>query len=71
MADIETATESIGEPGGGGDFQRQVALRRRLQRALWVIVVITIVGGLFYPPLGFVVPVVMLTGIIGGLFKGR
>jgi ferredoxin-type protein NapH len=53
------------------EWQRLAALRRRIQRALWVIVVITIVGGLFYPLLGFVVPVVMLTGIIGGFFKGR
>jgi len=68
---MQRATDPVEEPTPGGDFQRQVALRRRLQRALWAIVVITIVGGLFWPLLGFVVPVVMLTGIIGGFFKGR
>jgi polyferredoxin len=53
------------------EWQRLAALRRKIQLALWVIVAITIIGGLFYPLLGFVVPVVMLTGIIGGFFKGR
>jgi polyferredoxin len=53
------------------DRERLAALRRKVQLVLWVIVVITIVGGLFYPLLGFVVPIVMFMGIIGGLFRGR
>jgi ferredoxin-type protein NapH len=52
-------------------YRRQVELRRTIQLAIWILVVIVIVGGLWYPLLGFLVPVVMLTGIIGGFFKGR
>jgi len=53
------------------DWQGRSALRRKLQLTLWAIVVVTIVGGQWYPLLGFTVPVVMMTGIIGGFFKGR
>jgi ferredoxin-type protein NapH len=53
------------------EWGKQLALRRRIQLAIWVIVVIVIVGGLWFPLLGFVVPVVMLTGIVGGFFRGR
>lgn len=42
-----------------------------MQSLLWVIVIVTIFGGLRYPLLGFTVPVVMLVGIVGGLFRGR
>jgi polyferredoxin len=59
------------EPAAEDEPQRLAVLRRRIQLTLWIIVVITIVGGLFYPLLGFIVPIVMLTGIIGGIFKGR
>lgn len=45
--------------------------RRIIQSILWVIVPITIIGGLKYPLLGFAVPVVMLVGIVGGFFRGR
>ncbi len=72
----------IDENGAGGklppyesaptpDWERQVARRKKIQFLLWVIVVVVIVGGLKWPLLGFVVPIVMLTGIIGGFFKGR
>jgi len=53
------------------DWQKQVARRKRIQFAIWAIVVVVIVGGMWWPLLGFVVPIVMLTGIIGGFFKGR
>jgi ferredoxin-type protein NapH len=53
------------------DLQRRSALRKRIQSITWVVVLITILGGLFYPLLGFMVPVVMLVGLVGGLFKGR
>jgi len=48
-----------------------VALRRRIQLTVWILVIIVIAGGIFWPLLGFVVPVVMLAGIIGGILKGR
>jgi len=55
----------------GPSWQPQVARRKKIQFSLWVIVVAVIVGGLWWPLLGFVVPIVMLTGIIGGFYKGR
>ncbi|MBN1903300.1 4Fe-4S binding protein [Candidatus Sumerlaeota bacterium] len=45
--------------------------RRILQWALLSIVVITIALGWRYPWLGFSVPIVMIMGIIGGIFNGR
>ncbi len=53
------------------DWQGRSALRRKIQLTLWAIVVVTIVGGQWYPLLGFTVPVAMMTGMIGGFFKGR
>jgi len=53
------------------DWQKQVARRKRIQFAIWAIVVVVIVGGMWWPLLGFVVPIVMLAGIIGGFFRGR
>ena len=46
-----------------------VARRRTIQWLLVPIVVITLALGWKYPVLGFVVPVVMLMGIVGGLFN--
>lgn len=57
--------------GQTAEWERQARLRRRLQLALWAVVVVTIVGGPFYPLLGFTVPAVTLMGMIGGFFKGR
>jgi ferredoxin-type protein NapH len=54
-----------------GEWRRLTLLRRRIQAAIWVIVAIVIIGGIWWPLLGFMVPVVMLTGIIGGFFRGR
>jgi len=45
--------------------------RERLQWILLSVVVVTIALGWKYPWLGFSVPVVMFSGIIGGFFKGR
>jgi len=39
--------------------------------SLWVLVPFTIVAGLRYPLVGFVVPAVMIVGIVGGFLKGR
>lgn len=49
----------------------QVIRRRKIQWFLVPIVIITIALGWKYPFLGFAVPVVMLTGMIGGLWQGR
>jgi|GEM_PF-2443242 len=48
-------------------WRRHVALRRRIQLAVWISVVIVIGDGMFWPLLGFVVPVVMLAGVIGDI----
>jgi len=45
--------------------------RRRIQNALWPIVFIVIGLGWKYPLLGFVVPIVMITGIAGSFSHGR
>lgn len=45
--------------------------RSRLQSLLWVTVPLVIIGGQFWPYLGFIVPVAMLAGMVGGLFRGR
>ena len=47
------------------DYQAQSRRRLLVQSLVWVIVIITIFGGLRYPPLGFVVAAVMTMGIIG------
>ncbi len=49
----------------------EIRRRRSLQWALSPIVIVTIALGWRYPLLGYSVPVVMATGIVGGLFKGR
>ena len=50
---------------------RQSQRRRFIQRWLWAVVLITIFGGLYSPWLGFIVPVVMLMGVVGGVMRGR
>ena len=45
--------------------------RRLVQLLLWPVVAVTILGGLKYPLLGFTVPVVMVVGLVGALFRGR
>ena len=45
--------------------------RRMLQWCLAPVVLITIGLGYWYPVLGYTVPIVMLAGVIGGVFKGR
>ncbi len=49
----------------------KVKKRRRLQWILLPIVIITLVLGWKWPLIGFTVPVVMLTGMIGGFINGR
>jgi polyferredoxin len=46
-------------------------LRRTLQSFLWLVVAVTIIGGYWFPLLGFTVPVVMLAGVVGGFVRGR
>ncbi len=45
--------------------------RRLVQSITWILVPVTIIGGIKYPYIGFLVPMVMLTAIVGGFFKGR
>lgn len=45
--------------------------RHLIQNLLWPVVVVVIALGWKYPLLGFTVPIVMLAGLIGGVFKGR
>lgn len=52
-------------------LKKRSRLRRRLQLSTFGIVIVTIVAGLKYPLIGFVVPTVMLIGIIGGFLNGR
>ncbi|MFH1874478.1 MAG: 4Fe-4S binding protein [Pseudomonadota bacterium] len=44
--------------------------KNTVRNVLWPLVLITIIGGQFYPWLGFIVPIVMLTGIIGAAIYG-
>ncbi|MFC2095707.1 4Fe-4S binding protein [Candidatus Bipolaricaulota bacterium] len=53
------------------DAQAVVKRRSILQWGLLWIVLITIGLGWWFPWLGFSVPLVMLTGIVGSLFNGR
>ncbi|MFH1653325.1 MAG: 4Fe-4S binding protein [Pseudomonadota bacterium] len=46
-------------------------LRHKIQSMAWLLVVITIFGGIKYPILGYIVPLVMLTGLVGSIFHGR
>lgn len=48
-----------------------VAVRRTLQWLLAPIVIVTIAFGWKYPLLGFAVPVAMITGLVGGMLRGR
>ena len=52
-------------------FEKRSHARHLIQSFAWALVVITIVGGLRYPLLGFMVPVVMITGLVGSFFRGR
>ena len=52
-------------------LSKEVARRRTLQWILAPVVVITIGLGWKFPLLGYTVPVVMITGLVGGLFRGR
>ncbi|MCM8813969.1 MAG: 4Fe-4S dicluster domain-containing protein [Candidatus Omnitrophica bacterium] len=45
--------------------------RRRLQLFLFPVMVVTVALGWKYPILGFSVPLVMVMGMVGGLFNGR
>jgi ferredoxin-type protein NapH len=53
------------------NISRKVRRRRIVQWCLLPIVVLTIGLGWKYPMLGFSVPMVMLIGMIGGVFRGR
>ncbi|UCH33814.1 MAG: 4Fe-4S binding protein [Armatimonadota bacterium] len=53
------------------DYEARSRRRLIVQSLIWVVVVITIFGGLRYPLLGFVVAGVMLMGFVGALVKGR
>jgi ferredoxin-type protein NapH len=53
------------------DYREQSRRRLIIQSAIWIVVVITIVGGLRYPHLGFVVAAVMMMGMIGAFARGR
>lgn len=48
-----------------------VIRRRSLQWALLPIVVVTLTLGWKHPLLGYSVPIVMITGVAGGFFRGR
>ena len=48
-----------------------VKRRRGIQWVLLPIVIITIALGWRFPMLGFSVPIVMLMGLVGGMFRGR
>lgn len=53
-------------------MQKELSIkRRRIQSITWLLVPITIIGGLIYPPIGFIVPAVMLMAIVGGFIQGR
>jgi ferredoxin-type protein NapH len=54
-----------------GDAAQLSRLRGRIQIWLLLLVPAVIVGGWWYPYLGFLVPVVMVMGMVGGLFRGR
>ena len=54
-----------------GMISTQVRRRRIVQWCLLPIVLITIGLGWKYPLLGFSAPVVMVMGLIGGIFRGR
>jgi ferredoxin-type protein NapH len=53
------------------DYRAQSRRRLYVQSFIWLVVIITIFGGLKYPLLGFVVAGVMMMGVIGALIKGR
>lgn len=53
------------------DSNTTVRRRRFVQWLLAPVVVITIALGWKYPVLGFAVPVVMIAGMVGGIFRGR
>jgi ferredoxin-type protein NapH len=52
-------------------FSSPVAARRQIQWLVAPIVIITIGLGWKYPILGFSVPIVMLMGMAGGVWRGR
>ncbi len=56
---------------GSRQAQRRIRWRRGVQWGLLWIVLVTIALGWRYPWLGFSVPIVMLSGLIGSLFNGR
>ena len=65
------ACSAKGRNGAAMPISPAVRKRRILQWCLAPIVVITIGLGWRYPLLGYTVPLVMLTGLVGGLFTGR
>ena len=67
----ETATSDDPETCSLPDPEKKTRLRRIIQWTMLALVPIVIIGGLFWPYLGFIVPVVMITGMLGGFFRGR
>lgn len=45
--------------------------KRLIQSIVWTLVPVTILVGLVWPPIGFVVLAVMATGLVSGVLKGR
>ncbi|MBN2209585.1 MAG: 4Fe-4S binding protein [Candidatus Coatesbacteria bacterium] len=46
-------------------------IRRVVQSTSWIVVVLVIGLGWRYPLLGYAVPIVMITGMVGGFVRGR
>lgn len=53
------------------DLETRTLIRSRIQKITWMIVVFTILAGLKWPLIGWIVPVVMIIGIVGGFIRGR
>jgi len=66
---VEEAVAAVAVTKEG--LKHRSARRRKVQLALWPLVVLTIGLGWKYPLIGFIVPVVMLTGIVGSFVNGR
>lgn len=53
------------------DAEQVSRLRGQIQTGLLLLVPVVIIGGWWYPYLGFLVPAVMVMGMVGGFFRGR
>lgn len=53
------------------NIKRQCNMRCKSQWIMGVLLFIVLILGWFYPYLGFIVPLTMAVGMIGGLFGGR